>query len=353
MMRYFFLIFIIFSACSFEKENRQKMVIDLTNCNEVIYYSNFVDSVSYLTLNLDESISVGEVQHIYKWKNYYYIGASSRDGVLVYDTSGKFVSHINSYGEGPEHFRKITSFAVVASTGDVCIYDYASRKINCYDILGTFKYSIACPYWAVDILKFNEEQTVYICPFYGGNENPSGIWLTDNQNTFVKYLQDNVTSEHMFYYYPVTYIPEINGFYYYDRNWDDFSWVTMDTIQTIYQFDFKQKIPGAMTGDMRLNPVKLNGYGICNYYAYSSSHMLMNFCQFAYKKNQDKRRFYWTLIDNRTKKVTVAKEICNDLDETVIENAFLFYLDSSTWVRVCDESKDDFGIRLQLLHLKK
>ena len=87
-MRYFFLIFIIFSACSFEKENRQKMVIDLTNCNEVIYYSNFVDSVSYLTLNLDESISVGEVQHIYKWKNYYYIGASSRDGVLVYDTSG-------------------------------------------------------------------------------------------------------------------------------------------------------------------------------------------------------------------------------------------------------------------------
>ena len=79
----------------------------------------------------------------------------------------------------------------------------------------------------------------------------------------------------------------------------------------------------------------------------------MNFCQFAYKKNQDKRRIYWTLIDNRTKKVTVAKEICNDLDETVIENAFLFCLDSSTWARVCDESKDDFGIRLQLLHLKK
>ena len=68
---------------------------------------------------------------------------------------------------------------------------------------------------------------------------------------------------------------------------------------------------------------------------------------------QDKRRFLWALVDNRTQDVTIAKKLHNDFDETVIDNPSLFYLDSSTWVRVCDESKDDFGIRLQLLHLKK
>ena len=222
-----------------------------------------------------------------------------------------------------------------------------------YDIHGTFKYSVACPYWTVDIVKPNEEQTICISPLYAGGELPAGIWLVEQQKEIVKYLRDDVTAEHCFYYYPVTYLPEDNGFYHYDRNWDDFSWVTTDTIQTIYQIDFKQKIPASMTGNMRLNPIELNGYGICDYYAYSRSHLLIGFCQFIYEKNQDKRRFLWALVDNCTQDVTIAKKLHNDFDETVIDNPSLFYLDSSTWARVCDESKDDFGIRLQLLHLKK
>ena len=346
------LVAVIFSACS-SMEKKREIVIDLENSNEVINYSSFADSVSYLTLNLEENITVGEVQRLYKWKNYYYIGASSRDGVLIYDTSGKFVSHINAYGEGPEDFRTIASFAVVASTGDVCIYDNASQKMLYYDIQGTFKKSVPCPYWAVDIVKFDEEQTVFISPIYAGGEYPAGIWLVDKQNEMVKYLRDDVTVDYIFYYYPVTYLPEDNGFYHYDRNWDDFSWVTTDTTQTIYQFDFKQKIPASITRNMRFNLVELNGYGICDYYAYSPSHLLMGFCRFVYEQNQDKRESYWALVDNHTQDVTIAKNLKNDFDETVINNTSLFYLNSSTWTRVCDESKDDFGIRLQLLHLKK
>lgn len=344
---------ILFTACSSMEKNKQKIVIDLEDANEVLNYSSFADSVSYITLNVEENITMGEVQRLYKWKNYYYIGASSRDGVLIYDTSGNFVSHINAYGEGPKDFRTIASFAVVALTGDVCIYDNASQKMIYYDINGTFKYSVACSYWTVDIVKPNEEQTICISPLYAGGEYPAGIWLVDKRNEMVKYLRDDVTADYIFYYYPVTYLPEDNGFYYYDRNWDDFSWVTTDTTQTIYQFDFKQKIPATITGNMRFNPVELDGYGICDYYAYSPSHLLIGFCQFIYEKNQDKRRFLWALVDNRTQDVTIAKKLHNDFDETVIDNPSLFYLDSSTWVRVCDESKDDFGIRLQLLHLKK
>ena len=346
------LVAVIFSACS-SIEKKQEIVIDLEDSNEVINYSSFADSVSYLTVNLEENITIGEVSRLYKWKNYYYIGASSRDGILIYDTSGKFVSHINFYGEGPEHFRTIASFAVVASTGDVCIYDNASQKMNYYDVRGTFKKTVPCPYWTVDILKFNEEQTVFISPIYAGGKLPAGIWLVDKQNEMVKYLRDDVTAEHCFYYYPVTYLLAGNGFYHYDRNRDDFSWVTTDTIQTIYQIDFKQKIPASITGNMKLNPIELNGYGICDYYAYSPSHLLMGFCRFVYEQNQDKRKSYWVLVNNHTKKVTIAKKLYNDFDKTIINNTSLFYLDSSTWIRVCDESKDDFGIRLQLLHLKK
>lgn len=355
MKKYFIIALLLQAlvACSSVEKERQKIVIDLTDCEEVINYSTFVDSVSYLILNVEEGIAMGEVNRLYKWKDYYYIGASSRDGVLVYDTSGKFVSHINAYGEGPEHFRTIASFSVVASTGDVCIYDNASQKMNYYDIHGIFQKSVPCPYWAVDIVKFDEEHTVFISPIYAGGEYPAGIWLADKQNEMVKNLRDDVTSEHCFYYYPVTCLPEGNGFYHYDRNWDDFSWVTTDTTQTIYQFDFKQKIPASITGNMKFNPVELDGYGICDYYAYSPSHLLMGFCQFVYEQNQDKRNFLWALVDNRTQEVTVAKKIHNDFDGTVIDNSSLFYLDSSTWARVCDESKDDFGIRIQLLHLNQ
>ena len=104
---------------------------------------------------------------------------------------------------------------------------------------------------------------------------------------------------------------------------------------------------------MRVFLHKEDGYGICDYYAYSPSYLLMGFCQFIYEQNQDKRRFLWALVDNRTQDVTIAKKLHNDFDETVIDNPSLFYLNSSTWARVSDESKDDFGIRLQLLHLKE
>ena len=101
-MRYYLLfVAIMFSACSSIQKNKQKIVIDLEDANEVLNYSSFADSVSYITLNVEENITMGEVQRLYKWKNYYYIGASSRDGVLIYDTSGNFVSHINAYGAGP------------------------------------------------------------------------------------------------------------------------------------------------------------------------------------------------------------------------------------------------------------
>ena len=63
-----FLFAVIFSACSSMK--KQVLVIDLDDSNEVINYSSFADSVSYLTLNLEENITMGEVQRLYKWKNY-------------------------------------------------------------------------------------------------------------------------------------------------------------------------------------------------------------------------------------------------------------------------------------------
>ena len=47
--------------------------------------------------------------------------------------------------------------------------------------------------------------------------NPSGIWIGDENNVLVKQLMNDVMPEHKFYYYPMTYNGSDSCFYYYVR----------------------------------------------------------------------------------------------------------------------------------------
>ena len=345
------LLIILFSFSCTEKGKEDVTFVDLDDYEEEIKYSSFVDSLSYLTFSFSEDDLMGNVSRIYKWNDYYYIWASHRSGIFIYHKSGKLHARINSYGEGPENFREISSFTILASTGDVFIHDYASQRMLRYDKNGCFIVSSRCPFWCMDFLKFDLEYTLFMSPMYGGDENPSGIWMADAQNNIVRHLGDNVNEDHKFYYFPNMY--NLSGLqaYHYDRNWDEFSVISQDSIQCLYRFKLKQKIPLHITGNQRITPLDLDGYGICDNFAYSSSCMLMNFCRFAYRDNKEERFYLWALFDN-SRCLKLAEDLCNDMDSTIIRNRSLFYLDNQTWARVCDEDVDNMQIRLQVLHLK-
>lgn len=342
------LLLLILSACQPESKDGH-IAVDLKDAEKRIEYSSFVDSVSYLTLCLEEPI--GRIERMYKNGDFYYVWGEPRCGILIFDKFGKLYSRINSYGEGPEEFRMISSFSVVSSIGDVCILDYASQETKYYGMDGSFKFSRPCPNWSVDLATFNLEHTIYISPFYISDKYPSGIWLADKDNKIVRYLSEDVTPEHKFYYYPMTYNLNDTCLYYYDRNWDYFSRVSEQGMQTLLRFDVRRKLPASMMGDTKAPLARRNGYVVCDKFVYSLGRLLMLYCELNY--NEDEHSYVWVMVNKCGQQVKVAHELFNDMDDVEVTGHELYHLDNKTWVRVCDEVNEDFNIRLQLLHLKE
>jgi len=344
------LLFIMLFSCH-DGGKGDAVVLDLNDAEERLEYSFFADSVSYLTLRLDENEYIGNIERLYHRDGFYYIWGSHRSGIFVFDDTGKQYSHIDAYGEGPNDFRDISSFSVVLSTGDVCILDYASQKLKFYGKDGRFQYSEPCPHWSVDLCVPDSEHKIFISPFYAGDENPSGVWVGDSNNIPINHLIDDVTPDHQFYYYPMTYNIGDSCLYYYDRNWDNFFAITKRDAHVLHRFEVKQKIPLSIMRDIMQNPLKLDGYAICDRFAYSHSKTLMLYCLFNYEGNKDERSYVWVVMDSRNKQVRLAHKLYNDLDHVQIDNDELFYIDEMTWARVCDGEADDLDIRIQLLHL--
>ena len=344
------LLILILSSCEHETSDN-RIIIKLNDLENSIEYSSFVDSVSYLTLCLEEPI--GEIERIYRRGDFYYVKGDSHFGIFIFDKFGKLYSHINSYGEGPEDYRMISSFAVVTSTGDVSILDYASQQTKYYGMDGSFKYSVPCSNWCVDMAAFNLEHTICISPFYVHDDVPSGIWLADKDNNIVRYLSDDVTPEHKLYYFPMTYNMSDTCLYYYDRNWNYFSRVSEHGKETLFQFDVKQKIPHSVMKEASNESLeRLDGYAICDRFLYSPDRLLMLYCRFNEGENKE-RSYVWAIMDNHRRQVRLAHELINDIDGVKIMNHdFFFHLDDKTWVRICDEEAENSDIRLQLLYVK-
>ena len=345
------LLFSLLLSCQNNYNNRN-VVINLNEAEARLEYSSFVDSISYLTLYLDEEQHLGNIERLYKRGDYYYVWGTHKSGIYIFDVKGNLHSHIDAYGEGPYNFLDISSFSVVLSTGDICVLDYASQKLKYYGMDGRFLYSEPCPHWSVDLVVPEPNYKIFIAPFYISDNNPTGIWVSGENNTLLKYLRNDVSPKHKFYYYPMTYNIGDLCFYYYDRNWNYFSSISNNEINILYRFDLKQKIPTSLM-DRVENEQMLNGYAICDKFAYSHSNLLMLFCRFNYKQNKDECTYIWAMIDNDNKGLKLAYDLYNDLDSVKINNKELFHIDNMTWARVLDEKTEDFNVNLQLLHLKR
>ena len=331
-------------------KNDEMVMIDLSDAEDRLNYSSFVDSVSYVTLQMKEDAYIGGVERLYRCGDFYYVWGTHRSGVFVFDASGKLYSHINSFGEGPEDFRMISSFSVIKSTGDICIMDFPSQKMKFFAKDGAFQESFPYPYWNVDVAAFDSDNIVFISPYYAGEKNPSGIWLGNKDKALMSHLSNDVTSEHQLYYFPMTYCWGDTCVYYYDRNWDYFSSVSPNGMEIICQFDLKQKIPQSIIRNVNSgDPSKLNGYAICDRFVCSPSCMLILYCKF---EEEGKRSYVWVMTESNGKLIKQAKELHNDMDHVLITSENLFQLDEKTWARLCEEEPDNFNVKIQLLHLK-
>ena len=346
---YIFYYFLLLVSC--ENTDKQNTIdIDLSKTDSCIAYSMFVKSVENLDLHITDGLPITGVERLYFDESKIFVKDSGREGILVFDKgSGNLLKRVNPFGEGPEEIKRISSFCLDTYHKKICIFDQSDMKVKMYDFSGKYASSYPTDMFFIDMAKLDKNSMTYFYPIYA-EEQFYGIWSSDSLNQLKKQVSSHVTKECMFHYFPMLYNMNDTCVYYYDRNWDEISVVTSDSIQTLYSLGVKQRIPLFKKGIRDITPQELDGYAILHNFACSNNFILCSFHTFD-KNDIRKKNITWVLLDTRTGKVTISKKLKNDLmAEDEIENNSLFYMNNYTWLRV-DDSFEDL-IRLKILHLQ-
>lgn len=339
----------ILVACQ-EKSSSGPIQVDLTKTERAINYSSFVDSTAIVTLELSDSLPINGVSGLFFDDGKLFVKDSGQEGILVFDEkSGLPLARLNAFGEGPEEIKRIGAWCLDSYQKHICVFDKGDMKLKEYDYLGNYISSFPMEYFFLDMVKLERESMVCFYPIYAGHEQPEGVWL-DSMGHFKKSLSSHVAESCRFHYFPMMYNWNGSSAYYYDRNWDELSLVTADTLRPLYSFDVKQAIPISVKGERDLTPQKLDGRSIVHQFVCSDRFILFSFHTF-HQDDMSRKDITWMLFDKRTRDVSISKSLRNDLgtgDE--MKGYALFYKNDYTWVRI-DDSLDGM-IRLEYLYLR-
>ncbi|MDR2027430.1 MAG: 6-bladed beta-propeller [Prevotellaceae bacterium] len=73
---------------------------------------SYIDHIEFIPLQTNDESLIGNIKHVYYRNNKYYIHDGQQDKVLIFDSTGKYVSSIDKKGNGPCEYTNIESIYV-------------------------------------------------------------------------------------------------------------------------------------------------------------------------------------------------------------------------------------------------
>jgi len=104
------------------------LLIDLTDSNDQFLTSDFIDSVSFITLS--NNIQIGKIQNLCFYNESIYL--TSSNSLYAFDLQGNLIAKIANQGKGPEEYTNISGLLINRTTDRIIIYDDVSGKLLFY-----------------------------------------------------------------------------------------------------------------------------------------------------------------------------------------------------------------------------
>lgn len=337
------LIVLLFTSC-FESKKKYDIVIDLDRKTSQILYSSFVDSLNYMTLKLTDNQLLSNIERLYIDGDYLLI-QDKRLGLFVFSLKQRsLLNVIDNFGNGPGEFGRITAFTINPKQKLLLIYSYPFLHKYTYD--GIFVESIRnTDNNFVDFYYTDAGDYICIAPEETGPETPCGVWLVDSTFHYIKQLK-KIPPKQLLFTRSTYYNRTDSGIYYYDRVWDDFSFISRDSVEMMYSFDFKQKVP-IESREQEIPFQRLSEYSFIGEFAHSDRFILLNYFQFG------SGDISWVLLDKTKNIVTSSKHLENDISPISLSSGKLFYINNETWCNVLDFDENEAAINLELIYIKK
>lgn len=123
------------------KENRlrEQIVIDLlSNVQDTLNYSSFVDSISYISLETTDQCLVGSIKDVIISDKYILVLDKILPVVWIFDKEGHYLTKIDRKGDGPEEYVNLSQFDYDRKKEHVLLLDSWTQSILFYGLDGSF-----------------------------------------------------------------------------------------------------------------------------------------------------------------------------------------------------------------------
>lgn len=298
-------------------------------------FSQIMDSVSYLSLNLPDSIVIGRVKDI-SFEDSMIVILDKYSNVIKFSRDGRYIGNIGSKGNGPGEY--ISADALCTDESHVYIYDRMQRSVIQYDHNGNYnkKDSIGA---AEDFAKIDiDNRPHYLSVLYNAKPEKSGIYLwneIDGSQKLRGCLDDT----------PFNHIWAIF------QNDTKLSVMTRIYENKLYNLD-EDSLKMELSLKITPQPTQRE---LDNWHPKDKQNHLMR----GYYYNTDRwficdnwldDEQYTVIIDKKTGKTIRTHGIYNDFDSNEVVQGLPIAIDNAL---VFVDSEDEDNLRLQYRHLKR
>lgn len=153
----------------------------------------FVDSVKFVKLETTEECLIHRIGKVFVAEGRIIVLHHRTDEVFFFDERGKYITKISRKGRGPQEYHRITSIMFDPVNNHILVFCQQQSKLLFYDLDGKFVRAIS---------DFSDNMLVrdiinlpngnFLCyegvPNPDGNVNGVGLWETDSDGRFLKWL---------------------------------------------------------------------------------------------------------------------------------------------------------------------
>ena len=184
---FYFVFLLVLASCSQPNRFEGATEVNIVFKESEILLSHIADSVTYIYLEESENSVIGTISRMRYHKGFYYVIDGQQLAVLVFDSNGKFINKVRSFGRGPGEYSSINGFDVNPKDGSIEILDQNLFKILKYSKEGKFLEEILIDQYVREFVILPSGQYAFFTP--DKNEAfKSGLWTSSPEGKFEKQL---------------------------------------------------------------------------------------------------------------------------------------------------------------------
>lgn len=344
MMRQYlcFVLILLLGACyKGVQRGDDNIVVDLTaNVQDILFYSSFVDSISYINLETTENCLIGKIKDVIISSERIFVLDDRLSIIWIFDKEGRYLNKIDSKGNGPEEYKTLKQFDYDEQNQTILLLDVWTKTILSYDLNGAFVKKVTLEMYPSDFVKLNDHN--YLLSKACETDSTAGFYLVDS----LGYTKKKLIDRNRDYLYSCNFDWEFSVFD------DTVSFMAPDLDNVVYQYMSGQCIP--------TYPIVIKPEPTGKYNSDTSARHIKDFVRTNYiESSQWIFASYWSseldlrilFYSKERDEALIGKNTKNDLDG-IEYNGKTSASDNNTFTFWCKNEINDLNPVLQILHLK-